>query len=71
MAFGGSIIDASVAGLLGGIVTFLNLYAVNKSEVFAVIYELSFALSFIFSFRCTSALVIDQCSIFRYHYIVP
>lgn len=45
MAFGGSIIDASVAGLLGGFVAFLSLYAASRSEAFAVIYEYVAAVS--------------------------
>jgi uncharacterized membrane protein YjjP (DUF1212 family) len=39
MAFGGSFIDACVAGTLGCIVTGLSLYGAQKSAVFSTVYE--------------------------------
>lgn len=54
-SFGGSFLDAAVAGCAGGILAYLQLHAVKRSVLFANIFEISTAIWVAFAARALSS----------------
>lgn len=55
LSFGGSIVDACIAGIFGGFLTFLQLHVAGKNQMYSNVFEISMAIIISFVSRGLSS----------------
>ncbi|PWN93324.1 DUF1212-domain-containing protein [Acaromyces ingoldii] len=55
LSFGGSIVDACIAGVFGGFLTFLQLHVAGKNQMYSNVFEISMAIIISFVSRGLSS----------------